>query len=108
MATHMLLRPRTDRRDVEARQQLIRRVRAEFREMPCLRLTAGQARRLFGLRSDVCDRILGELVDDGRLACGSDGRFFEPMHAEERGMRAPDQAVARPVGLSGPSDPPPA
>lgn len=95
MATHMLLRPRTDRRNVEARQQLIRRVRAEFREMPRLRLTAGQAQRLFGLRPDVCDRILGELVNGGRLACGSDDRYFEPMHAEERGLRAPSQAAAQ-------------
>jgi hypothetical protein len=94
MAT-MQLRPRTDRRNIDDRQQLIRRVRAEFREMPCLRLTAGQAQRLFGLRPDVCGRILGELVDHGKLACGSDGRYFEPLHTEERGLRAPDQAAAR-------------
>jgi hypothetical protein len=37
--------------------------------MPCLRLTAAQAQRLFGLSADVCERILAGLVADGRLAC---------------------------------------
>ena len=56
------LRVRPDRRDHASREQLLRRVRAEFSEMPCLRLTPAQARRLFGLRPDICDRVLDELV----------------------------------------------
>ena len=35
--------------------------------MPCLRLTPGQAQRLFGLRADVCARVLAGLVDEGTL-----------------------------------------
>ena len=47
-----------DRRNHSQRQFLLDRVAGEFREMPCLRLTRAQAQRLFGLRADVCDRIL--------------------------------------------------
>jgi hypothetical protein len=63
-----------DRRNSAARQTLLQRVSAEFQEMPCMRLTAGQARRLFGLRSDVCQRILTTLVRQGTLSC--DGERF--------------------------------
>ena len=59
---------RVDRRDHASRDGLIKRVGAEFHEMPCLRLTAAQARRLFGLRADACERILSELVAHGWLA----------------------------------------
>lgn len=42
--------------------------------MPCLRLTRPQAQRLFGLRADVCDRILGTLLTRGTLTRESDDR----------------------------------
>ena len=58
-----------DRRHDAARQALLRRVYGEFYEMPCLRLTAGQARRLFGLRADICHRILLDLVQRRALTC---------------------------------------
>jgi hypothetical protein len=64
-----------DRRNSASREQLLRRVRAEFDEMPCLRLTCGQARRLFGLRADVCERVLGTLVAEHTLTCGPDQRY---------------------------------
>jgi hypothetical protein len=34
----------------------------EYYEMPGLRLTLSQARRLFGLRDEVCRRVLDALV----------------------------------------------
>jgi len=58
-----------ERRSPAARDALLQRVSAEFQEMPCMRLTAAQARRLFGLRSDVCQRILTALVRQGSLSC---------------------------------------
>ena len=64
-----------DRRDHASRLQLLSRVRAEFEEMPCLRLTPGQARRLFGLRADICERILNTLVSNRTLYRDSDGRY---------------------------------
>ena len=64
-----------DRRNHASRQALLRRVYSEFSEMPCLRLTRGQAQRLFSLRTDVCDRVLATLVRDGVLMRGADDRF---------------------------------
>jgi hypothetical protein len=61
MAADLYLRRRVDRRDTAARERLLGRVRAEFAEMPCLRLTRAQAQRLFGLRADICERVLAEL-----------------------------------------------
>ena len=68
-------RPVLDRRSNSTRQSLLFRVRGEFIEMPCLRLTRDQARRLFGLGPDICDRVLSTLVQEGALACGTDGRY---------------------------------
>ena len=51
------------------------RVRSEFVEMPGLRLTAAQAQRLWGLERDVCDALLGALVDAKFLAQTRDGAF---------------------------------
>jgi len=44
-------------------QRLLQRVRAEFLEMPGLRLTRAQARRLWALDEALCDAILTALVD---------------------------------------------
>jgi len=46
--------------DIEA---LTERVRAEFREMPGLRLTPAQATRLWGLELETCKRVIDALVD---------------------------------------------
>jgi hypothetical protein len=64
-----------DRRNHVSREALLQRVRGEFAEMPCLRLTRGQAQRLFGLRPDICDRVLAALVNDHTLTYGSDDRY---------------------------------
>ena len=40
---------------------LLRRIRAEYLEMPGLRLTAAQC--LFGLDSETCDAVLAALLD---------------------------------------------
>lgn len=64
-----------ERRNTASREHLLSRVRSEFREMPCLRLTAAQAQRLFGLRADVCARVLAALVREGTLVSGPDERY---------------------------------
>ena len=80
-STHAIL----DRRSHATRQALLVRVRGEFKEMPCLRLTGEQARRLFGLTPDVCDRVLATLVKEGVLARGSDERY-SAVDAFQRGV----------------------
>jgi DNA-binding IclR family transcriptional regulator len=73
--SHGQLLLKSDRRDHASRDRLLRRVREEFREMPCLRLTDRQSARLFGLSKPVCERILGTLVGEGMLWRGGDGRY---------------------------------
>ena len=50
------------------------RIRSEYREMPGLRLTVGQAARLFGVEPASCERMLNALVGDGELS--TNGREF--------------------------------
>ena len=47
---------------------LLFRIRAEFAEMPGLKLTLPQASRLFHLDSDRCQRVMTTLVATGQLA----------------------------------------
>lgn len=54
---------------------LVTRVRGEYLEMPGLRLTLDQARRLWNLEAQTCREVLGTLIDDGFLARGTDGRY---------------------------------
>jgi hypothetical protein len=82
-----------DRRDPVSREQLLNRVRAEFEEMPCLRLTRSQAQRLFGLRSDVCARVLETLVAHHALCREGDDRYrFYDQTERRSGERLRSQA----------------
>ena len=56
--------------------EVLQRIQGEYVEMPGLRLTAAQARRLWGLERDVCDALLGALVDAKFLSQTRDGAFF--------------------------------
>jgi hypothetical protein len=48
---------------------VLRRIEAEYREMPGLNVTEAQARRLWGLDRTTCRRALDTLVDRGVLRC---------------------------------------
>jgi len=52
---------------------LLQRVRAEFTEMPGLRLTPAQAARLLGLDHHSCDRVINVLVRSAFLKWTPDG-----------------------------------
>ena len=60
---------------------VLRRVQGEFLEMPGLRLTTPQARRLWGLDAAQCDALLGALVDAKFLFRTRDGAFMRVEHA---------------------------
>ena len=60
---------------------VLRRVQCEFLEMPGLRLTGPQARRLWGLDAAACDALLGALVDADFLFKTRDGAFMRVEHA---------------------------
>jgi predicted transcriptional regulator of viral defense system len=51
------------------------RVRGEFEEMPCLRVSVAQARTLFGLQDRVCEWVLTRLESDGFLGRTSNGEY---------------------------------
>jgi hypothetical protein len=55
-------------------QSTLHRVRGEFDEMPSMRVTANQARLLFGLPGSLCDWVLKRLHEEGFLAC-ADGAY---------------------------------
>jgi hypothetical protein len=56
--------------------EVLQRIQGEYVEMPGLRLTPAQAQRLWGLERDVCDALLGALVDAKFLAQTRDGAFI--------------------------------
>jgi hypothetical protein len=53
----------------------VRRVRTEYLQMPGLRLTAPQARRLFGLDDQTLDMVLAALLEAKFLSRALDGRL---------------------------------
>ena len=55
---------------------VLQRIQGEYVEMPGLRLTPAQAQRLWGLERDVCDALLGALVDAKFLTRTRDGAFI--------------------------------
>jgi hypothetical protein len=67
-----------DRRDRLSRTRLRERIKAEFTEMPGLRLTREQAGRLWSMPCEMCERILAELEREGFVQRLSDGSFGSP------------------------------
>ena len=67
---------------------LLRRIRAEYLEMPGLRLTASQAQCLFGLDSETWHAVLTALLDAKFLTRTNNGQFaMAAMQAERRAGR---------------------
>ena len=56
-------------------EEAVARVRAEFREMPGLKLTTEQASRLWRLEPRVCESLLGRLAEERLLRKTQDGAF---------------------------------
>lgn len=57
-------------------EEAITRIAVEYIEMPDLKLTAGQARRLLNIPGEVCDRALDALVARGFLVQTRAGAFL--------------------------------
>ncbi len=57
-------------------EEMLRRVQGEFLEMPGLRVTEAQARRLWGLDAATCSDVLSALIDAGFLFRTRDGAFM--------------------------------
>ena len=65
----------TEKGIVRTLDTVIERLRAEFTEMPGLRLTSKQVQRLCGIEPRICDVVLSALVDDNFLCIKSDGTY---------------------------------
>ena len=72
-------------------EEVLRRVQGEFLEMPGLRLTAPQARRLWGLDAPICEALLSALVDANFLFKTRDGAF---MLVEARPLNVTSSRIA--------------
>jgi hypothetical protein len=69
---------------IEQMSVLAARVRAEYREMPGLSLTAAQASRLLGIDRPVCEKVLQGLVSDGALYHTPRGAYVAAASARDR------------------------
>jgi hypothetical protein len=76
--------------ELQREDEVLRRVQGEFLEMPGLRLTPAQARRLWGLDAASCEALLTVLVEAKFLFQTRDGAFMRVEHA------APVRAASRP------------
>ena len=56
-------------------EQILNRLRAEFREMPGMKLKLEQVQRLCGIEPPLCKRALQTLVEAKFLRLGSDGAY---------------------------------
>jgi hypothetical protein len=70
---------------IVTRAQLLHRIKAEYIEMPGLRLTVAQAGRLWGLDTPGCLDLLGRLINERFLQRRPDGTY----------ARAPDGLPAQ-------------
>ena len=76
---------------------LLSRVRSEFLEMPGLRLTEAQGRRLWGLEPAQCSALLAELLNTKFLYRTRDGAFMRFDHHDAASVKAelPRRRTAR-------------
>ncbi len=56
-------------------EDVIQRVRAEYVEMPGMRLKTEQVQRLCGIEQDMCQMVLDTLVDARFLCVKPDGHY---------------------------------
>jgi hypothetical protein len=76
---------------MDASARFVERIRAEYLEMPGLRLKSEQVARLCGVERAACQVALDELVKAGFLcvkADGAYGRSTDGVHARPRAVKA--------------------
>src|SRR4029453_5060086 len=70
-SVRMTLPAGRERRDLARRETLMRRIEAEFPNMPGLVLSLKQASRFLGIDEAACARILATLTQAGVLRCSA-------------------------------------
>jgi DNA-binding Lrp family transcriptional regulator len=71
-----------ERRDLARREAIVRRIVAEFEDMPGMVLSLKQASRFLGVDEAACARILSSLTSAGILRCSASEYYSrrEPGH----------------------------
>jgi hypothetical protein len=82
----------TEKGVVRTLDTVIERLRAEFMEMPGLRLTGKPVQRLCGVEPSVCDVVLAALVDERFLCAKSDGIYVRVSDGNLLRRRRPAKA----------------
>jgi hypothetical protein len=70
-------------------QQVFERIRAEFLEMPGMRLTPNQVERLAGVDRLICKSVLDDLVRAGFLCIWEGGSYGRPSDVSTGPARLP-------------------
>ena len=73
--------PAIARRSAVMRDDLLRAIAAEYREMPGMRLTRVQFGRLWHLEATQCAAVVRELIARGDLSEDASGRIGNPCDA---------------------------
>jgi hypothetical protein len=76
--------------------QLLERIRAEYLEMPGLRLTLAQVQRLCGVERTICQDLLNTLVDTKFLCVKPDGAYARVTDGADVRSPQPAKAALRP------------
>jgi len=69
---------------ISSHHDLAKRIRAEYLEMPDMRLTVGQVERLCGIDPPTCQMVLDSLVDAKFLRLHQDGTYARLTDATAR------------------------
>jgi hypothetical protein len=80
-------------------ENLLRRIRAEYLEMPGLQLKLEQAQRLCGIERALCQRVLDSLVDEKFLYLSANAHYARFTDGDMARPRAAKLAL-RPEDLS--------
>ncbi len=81
--------------------QTIERLRAEFLEMPGLRLTRDQIHRFCGLEPAMCSAALNTLVEERFLCAKPDGTYARLTEGEIGRLRAAKASLtSRSIGVA--------
>ena len=74
---------------------LLERLRAEYREMPGMRLTAAQVQRLCGIERTICQDVLDQLVAAKFLWVSAHGTYARLPEGELSRLRPPNVSLRR-------------
>jgi hypothetical protein len=86
--------------DTALYRQALDRIRAEYLEMPGMRLTPVQVQRLSGVDAAICKRVLDDLVLAKFLHADDDGCYVPGNESVPRLRTAKAELNARPIRIS--------